>query len=64
MYAVKYQREGTNRYVCEEMENYKDFIECIVDVAQARGRGWKYRVMDIAEDGQTVRFDVQYTKTE
>lgn len=62
MYAVKYQREGTNRYVCEEMDTEKDFLQCIVEVAQSRGKGWKYRLMEVSDDGTAVRFDVQYTK--
>ena len=65
MYAVKYQREGTSRYVCEEMDSVDEFIQCIVDTAQLRGKGWKYRLMELSstdDNGIMARFDVQYTK--
>lgn len=65
MFIVKYQREGTNRYIAEECATMDDFIQCIVDVAQCRGKGWKYRLMEFGTDDNNAtvaRFDVQYTK--
>ena len=65
-YIIKRQKIGKsgaqNAYIMEEYASYEDFVEGIIESAQMRGRGWKYRPMEITED--MVRFDVQFTKVE
>ena len=64
MYTLKYQkmtRDGAkNSYIIEECEGFEDFIDSIVELAQTRGKGWKYRLMECNEN--SARFDIQYTK--
>lgn len=69
-YIIKRQKINKNgamsAYIMEEFMSFDDFVEGIVDSAQTRGKGWKYRVMEVNgdADGCTIRFDVQFTKVE
>lgn len=48
-------------YSIDEYETTEDFLKGVVQTAQYRVRGWKYRAMEIIEDASTdtvtIRFD-------
>ena len=50
-----------NAYTLDEYDDVSEFLAGIVDMAQFRKRGYKYRLMDVAVDGDdiAVRFDWQ-----
>ena len=62
-YIVKAQSyTNPNVYCSYECADYRSYMETIVAVAQDRRKGAKMRLMEVADDGSTVRFDVQLTK--
>lgn len=63
-YIVKAQSYvNPNVYCTYECMNFQSFMETIVSIAQDRRKGAKMRLMEVADDGSAVRFDVQHTKT-
>lgn len=70
MYKIRYQKlnktdrtPANNAYSIDEYEDIPPFIEGIVETAQNRVRGYKYRLMDVQTEGVDVvlRFDWQAT---
>ena len=69
MYAIRYQKmkktaDGlvpANAYTLDQYDDMVEFHSAVVDIAQFRKRGYKYRLMDVAVDGNdiTLRFDWQ-----
>lgn len=70
MYKIRYQKlnkndrtPANNAYSTDEYEDIPSFIEGVVETAQNRVRGYKYRLMDVQTEGIDVvlRFDWQAT---
>lgn len=63
-YIVKAQSYNNQNVYCSyECADYRSYMQTIVAVAQDRRKGAKMRLMEVADDGSAVRFDVQHTKT-
>lgn len=69
MYKIRYQKYTKDRtpangvYSTDEYEDMAQFLNGIVETAQFRIRGYKYRLMDVTtdNDGVVLRFDWQGT---
>ena len=70
MYKIRYQKLNKNdrtpangAYSTDEYDDVGAFMEGVVETAQNRVRGYKYRHMDVTVDGGDValRFDWQAT---
>lgn len=69
MYAIRYQKmkktanglAPASAYTVDEYDDIYGFLSGLVDIAQFRKRGYKYRLMDVAVDDEdiAVRFDWQ-----
>lgn len=69
MYAIRYQKmkknaDGmlvpANAYTVDEYDDLESFVEGVVEIAQFRKRGYKYRLMECTDSDDVVaRFDWQ-----
>ena len=71
MYKIRYQKlnkndrtPATGAYSTDEYDDVGAFMEGVVETAQNRVRGYKYRLMDFEQDhdgNMVARFDWQAT---